>query len=56
VLELDHYLDVFERKPGALAGSTALEQCRAQVAGLPIMTASGLSSANGKAVRQARGR
>jgi DNA replication protein DnaC len=30
VLELDHYLDVFERKPGALAGSTALEQCRAQ--------------------------
>jgi transposase len=30
VLELEHYLDVFERKPGALAGSTALEQCRAQ--------------------------
>jgi hypothetical protein len=30
VLELDHYLDVFDRKPGALAGSTALEQCRAQ--------------------------
>jgi transposase len=30
VLELDHYLDVFERKPGALAGSTALEQCRTQ--------------------------
>ena len=30
VLELDHYLDVLEKKPGALAGSTALEQCRAQ--------------------------
>jgi len=30
VLELEHYLDVFDRKPGALAGSTALEQCRAQ--------------------------
>jgi hypothetical protein len=29
-LELDHYLDVIERKPGALAGSTALEQCRTQ--------------------------
>ena len=30
VLELDHYLDVLSKKPGALAGSTALEQCRAQ--------------------------
>ena len=30
VLELDHYLDVLAKKPGALAGSTALEQCRAQ--------------------------
>src|SRR6202034_2177402 len=30
VLLLDHYLDVLTRKPGALAGSTALEQCRAQ--------------------------
>ena len=30
VLELEHYLDVLARKPGALAGSTALEQCRAQ--------------------------
>jgi hypothetical protein len=30
VLELDHYLDVLLKKPGALAGSTALEQCRAQ--------------------------
>jgi len=30
VLELDHYLDVLVKKPGALAGSTALEQCRAQ--------------------------
>jgi hypothetical protein len=30
VLELDHYLDALTKKPGALAGSTALEQCRAQ--------------------------
>ena len=30
VLELEHYLDVLTKKPGALAGSTALEQCRAQ--------------------------
>lgn len=29
ILELDHYLDVLERKPGAMAGSTALEQWRA---------------------------
>jgi len=27
---LEHYLDVLQKKPGALAGSTALEQCRAQ--------------------------
>lgn len=30
VLELDHYLDVLMKKPGAMAGSTDLEQCRAQ--------------------------
>lgn len=30
VLELEHYLDILMKKPGALAGSTALEQCRAQ--------------------------
>jgi hypothetical protein len=30
VLELDHYLDALTKKPGAMAGSTALEQCRAQ--------------------------
>jgi hypothetical protein len=30
VLELDHYLEVLKKKPGAMAGSTALEQCRAQ--------------------------
>ena len=30
VLELDHYLDVLTKKPGAMAGSTALEQWRAQ--------------------------
>jgi transposase len=30
VLDLNHYLETLERKPGALAGATALEQCRAQ--------------------------
>jgi len=30
VLELAHYLDALTKKPGAFAGSTALEQCRAQ--------------------------
>lgn len=30
VLELEHYLEALWTKPGALAGSTALEQCRAQ--------------------------
>jgi transposase len=30
VLDLEHYLDVLSRKPGALAGSSALEQWRAQ--------------------------
>jgi transposase len=30
VLELEHYLDVLVKKPGALAGSLALEQCRQQ--------------------------
>ena len=29
VLDLEHYLDVLERKPGALAGSAALAQARA---------------------------
>jgi hypothetical protein len=28
VLDLEHYLDVLERKPGALAGSSALQQWR----------------------------
>jgi hypothetical protein len=30
VLDLEHYLDVLQKKPGALAGSTALEQCRSK--------------------------
>ncbi len=30
VLDLEHYLDVLITKPGAFAGSTPLEQCRAQ--------------------------
>jgi len=30
VLDLNHYLAALERKPGALAGATALEQCRAR--------------------------
>jgi hypothetical protein len=30
ILDLEHYLDVLERKPGALAGSKPLEQWRQQ--------------------------
>lgn len=30
VLNLEHYLDVLQKKPGALAGSVPLSQCRAQ--------------------------
>jgi hypothetical protein len=30
ILNLEHYLDVLSKKPGALAGSSALEQWRAQ--------------------------
>ena len=30
VLKLEHYLEALSKKPGAFAGSTALEQCRAQ--------------------------
>jgi transposase len=30
ILDLEHYLDVLSKKPGALAGSTPLEQWRAQ--------------------------
>ena len=30
ILDLEHYLDVLSKKPGALAGSSALEQWRAQ--------------------------
>jgi len=26
ILDLEHYLDVLEKKPGAMAGSTPLEQ------------------------------
>ena len=29
-LDLEHYLDALSKKPGALAGSMPLEQCRAQ--------------------------
>jgi len=54
-VELDHYLNVLQKKPGAMAGSTALEQCRAQGRWPAATTASGESPANGKAVRLARG-
>src|SRR2546427_421376 len=30
ILDLEHYLEVLERKPGALAGSTPLKQWREQ--------------------------
>ncbi|GAA1366476.1 IS21 family transposase [Arthrobacter rhombi] len=36
VLELDHYLEVLTRKPGALAGATALDAARASGAFTPV--------------------
>ena len=42
VMDLEHYLDVLEHKPGALAGSKPLEQWRKLGrAGLQAMTRSG---------------
>jgi len=55
VLELDHYLDVLLKKPGALPGSTALEQCRAQGAGRPASTGSGELPESAMADRPGRG-
>jgi len=36
VLELEHYLDVLERKPGALAGSNRLRRGGKEGCGLPV--------------------
>jgi hypothetical protein len=36
-LDLDHYLEALRRKPGALPGSTALEQARALHVGLGML-------------------
>jgi transposase len=35
--QLEHYLDVFDKKPGAFAGSMALAQCRAQGLWPPVL-------------------
>ena len=41
VLDLEHYLDVLERKPGALAGSSPLKQWRERGAGRKALTIGG---------------
>jgi len=41
IFDLEHYLDVLDRKPGALRGSTPLAQWRAQGRGLRVTTRSG---------------
>jgi hypothetical protein len=41
VLELEHYLDALTKKPGALAGSTALESAAHKDAGPPATTSFG---------------
>jgi hypothetical protein len=55
VLDLEHYLDVLERKPGALAGSRPLQQWRERVAGRRVSTGCGrVWNAAGQAGRHAK--
>src|SRR5262249_10337764 len=46
-LDLDHYLEALVRKPGALPGSTALEQARAAGAVTPVHDAAWGAAPNG---------
>ena len=56
VLELDHYLEILLRKPGALPGATALVQARRLGCSRRRMTRSGLRPARHSATAQGRGR
>ena len=57
VLDLEHYLDVLEKKPGALAGSTSAASSGANAdAGRRVSTGSGRACRNGTANTRARGR
>jgi hypothetical protein len=56
LLNLEHYLDVLERKPGAMAGSTPLAQWRQQAVGRNVWMRSGGSWKHGTAEAAARGR
>jgi hypothetical protein len=55
VLDLDHYLEILLRKPGALPGATALAQARASGAFTLPMTRSGLRRARRSVTRLAPG-
>src|SRR5438477_9758481 len=54
VLDLEHYLDVLERKPGALAGSSPLKQWRERGRWRKASTVCGRACGNGTAHRRAR--
>lgn len=56
ILELEHYLDVLERKPGALAGSKPLAQWREKACGPPVTTGCSRNWSAGTAKRAERGR
>ena len=45
MLNLDHYLEVLRRKPGALPGATALDQAGSRARSRPAMSGSGLPPA-----------
>lgn len=47
VLNLDHYLEILLRKPGALPSATALAQARAARASTPTWCAGSATSTNG---------
>jgi hypothetical protein len=55
VLDLEHYIDVLERKPGALAGSSPLQQWRER-GRWPDSTGSGRVCRNATVGSKARGR
>jgi hypothetical protein len=56
ILDLEHYLDVLYRKPGALADRSRWNRDGRLAYGPPASIASGKSSSNVKANRAAPGR
>jgi hypothetical protein len=56
VLDLEHYLDVLERKPGALAGSTPLQQWRERGRCRRVSIGCGRACGSGRGNMRARAR